>query len=216
MFDNSNFYRRHLPHWQPENAEYFITFRLAGSLPKKEIAEIKHEREQYQRSSNRLSDVKKDRRNIHRKVFKKYEHLLDDPNSGPTYLSQPKIANIVKEAIHYRDQKEYDLFAYCIMSNHVHLVFKHLGKSDNDSSKNYEYPISKIMKSLKWYTARESNKVLNRTGHSFWFQESYDHVIRDEEERERIIRYTLQNPVKAGLVTNWQDWPNSWCKKSFF
>ena len=42
---------------------------------------------------------------------------------------------------------------------------------------------------------------------AFWQHESYDHVVRDEQELIRIVRYILNNPVKAGLVANWQDYP---------
>jgi len=66
------------------------------------------------------------------------------------------------------------------------------------------------MKSLKGYTAREANKVLNRTG-AFWEEESYDHEIKDGEEFGRVVRYVLNNPVKAGLVNHWSEWPwNYW------
>jgi len=221
MFGDSNFYHRNLPHWQPEGAEYFITFRLAGSLPKQIVAKIKRERELFLKEKLRKSDTLDSladvRKYIQRQTFKKYEHILDDPNSGPTWLFQPKVAQIVKEAIHFRDQTEFELYTYCIMSNHVHLVFKLLQQqiATDRTTSGTEYPVTKILKSLKWYTAKECNKVLNRTGNSFWHPESYDHVIRDADERENIIFYTLQNPVKAGLVKNWNDWPNSWCKPSF-
>ena len=41
---------------------------------------------------------------------------------------------------------------------------------------------------------------------SFWQAESYDHVVRNGE-LERIISYVLENPVKAGLVEDWEQWP---------
>ena len=68
-----------------------------------------------------------------------------------------------------------------------------------------EQTLPKIMQSLKCSTARQANLILKRTG-SFWETESYDHYIRDETEFYRIIKYTLNNPVKAGLVNHWQDW----------
>jgi REP element-mobilizing transposase RayT len=42
---------------------------------------------------------------------------------------------------------------------------------------------------------------------TFWQHESYDHVIRNEKEFERIVTYIIENPVKAGLVEEWQQWP---------
>jgi len=98
------------------------------------------------------------------------------------------------------------------MSNHVHIVFRHL--PENDPNEN-AYPITEIMASLKKYTARLANLSLNRTGQPFWHPESYDRVVRDSDELYNVIFYTLNNPVKAGLVEHWQDWPNSYCKDEF-
>lgn len=227
-----SFYKRNLPHWQPEGAEYFITFRLAGSLPKEAVAKIKNERNRLWRErkettrssgslpeqqkpknnesagSDRLSDLRDE---IQRKTFKKYEILLDKAEKGPIWLEKSAVADVVKEAIHYRDEKEYDLYAYTIMPNHVHLVFKLLrinGHGDTDN------PVTEILKSLKWYTALKTNRILNRTG-AFWQDESYDRVIRDARELENTIAYTLNNPVKAGLVKKWEDWAYSYCEPEF-
>ena len=91
------------------------------------------------------------------------------------------------------------------MPNHVHLVF-HL--KENSRS------VDKIMHSIKRYSARESNKILQREG-SFWQSESYDHIVRDEDELERIIKYVLMNPVKAKLVEKWEDWEYSYLAESW-
>ena len=69
----------------------------------------------------------------------------------------------------------------------------------------------KILQSLKAYTARAANKILQRGG-AFWLHESYDHVVRDEKELERIIWYVLNNPVKARLVKEWHEWPWLYCR----
>ncbi|MEX2479114.1 MAG: transposase [Gracilimonas sp.] len=165
-----------------------------------------------QSRSDRLSDL---RVKIHKHIFNKYDQFLDEESIGPTWLAQAEIANIVKEAIHYRDTSDYDLYAYCIMSNHVHLVFKLPDPKSVNPEENEDFPVTKILKSLKWYSAFKANQVLGRTGKSFWQAESYDHVIRNSEELERVIYYTLQNPVKPGLVDNWKEWPHSYCKPDF-
>nr|WP_255233344.1 transposase [Aliifodinibius salipaludis] len=109
----------------------------------------------------------------------------------------------------YRDSKKYDLYAYCIMPNHVHLVFKLLKTEDE-----IDNPVTEILRSLKRFTAREAKKALGREG-QFWQHESFDRVIRDKGELESTIRYVLQNPVKANLVDTWTDWPYSFCKSEF-
>ncbi len=146
--------------------------------------------------------------------MKKYEDLLDSTETGSTWLKEEKVANIVQEALHHRDKVKYDLFAYCIMPKHVHIVFELLEDSVNSDKSKTEYPLAKVLHSLKSYTALKCNKLLHRSG-AFWQPESYDHVIRDSEELEKTVKYTLNNPVKAGIIKNWKNWPYSYCKPEF-
>jgi len=140
-----------------------------------------------------------------RRYFEKWDASLDDEKNGPHWLAQSEIADIVKEAMHYRDGMVFDLHAYCIMSNHVHVIFEPIGKSECHSD------LPKIMQSLKRHTARHANTFLGREG-AFWQDESYDHVIRDWEEYARMVHYVLENPVKCRLVSRWDEWPWTYCK----
>lgn len=198
------FYQRHLPHWQPENAEYFITFRLTGSLPKQAIEKLQSYR-------NQIQEGKEINDQITRKIIEKYERLLDKAETGPTWLRQKDVAEIVQRALHYYDKQRYDLYSYSIMPNHVHLVFRHLTQKGKTE---YKYPITSILQSIKSYTALQCNKILERKG-TFWQAESFDRVIRDQDELENIIGYVLNNPVKANFVYHWQDWPYSYCTTKF-
>ena len=65
---------------------------------------------------------------------------------------------------------------------------------------------SRLLQSLKGFTAREATRGLGRTGEPFWQAESYDHWVRDEKEYGRISAYIENNPVKAGLVGNAEDY----------
>lgn len=67
------------------------------------------------------------------------------------------------------------------------------------------------MHSLKGFTANSANRALGRSG-PFWQHESYDRVVRNEEELTRIRNYVLSNPVKAGLVEAAGDWPWSYAR----
>jgi putative transposase len=103
---------------------------------------------------------------------------------------------VVVQSLHYFAGKGYELVCYCIMPNHVHLVVL--------------VPVGapamlKTLQRLKGYTATQANKLLGRSG-DFWQAESYGHVVR-AGELERIISYVLENPVKAGLIEEWQQWP---------
>jgi putative transposase len=105
------------------------------------------------------------------------------------------------------------------MSNHVHVVFqpfldeRSLSVKKDAARLAYESkdpPLDVIMHSLKSYTANEANKILSRSG-AFWETESYDHVIRNSIEYYRVK--VLNNPVKAGLVKDWREWPWSWKRR---
>ena len=211
------FYRRKLPHWQISGAEYFITIRLAGSLPVhvvKELQQIRRQISMKQLSQKNSVEDENFKNRIASKLFQKYEKYLDEGNTGPTWLNQVEVAKIVADSIHFRDGNDYDLYAYCIMSNHVHLVFRHLKKSKKKSCISRLLPVTRIMKNLKSYTGLQANKILNRKG-SFWQDESFDRLIRNETELENVIRYTIYNPVKAYLVKGWKDWSYTYCKKDF-
>jgi REP element-mobilizing transposase RayT len=208
MSDEPVFHRRHLPHYYPPNSVYFVTPRLAGSLPKFRIDEIQEQRELLRIQRQKMLKEALDAARYEQDLLR-LDKILQRVDQKSCWLSDPRVAGVVAEAIRYRDGKDYDLIAYSIMPNHMHLVFGigapdlivPVGQIDNLSNK----PVSKIMHSLKRHTAREANKILGRTG-AFWQDESYDHVIRNSEELERIILYVLHNPVKAGFVKTWRDW----------
>ncbi len=112
---------------------------------------------------------------------------------------------MVADAIKYQDGKQYVLNAFCVLSNHVHMVIDVQRSSA---------PLYRILQKLKSYTAIQANNILNRSG-VFWHHESYDHVVRDGKELERIIWYVLENPVKAGLCKSWEDWKWSYVKPEY-
>lgn len=203
MTEYREYYHRHLPHWQPRGATFFVTLRLKDSLPHEVVETLREERERQVLSKMSETElVKEDDLNEHR-YFDRWDSLLDRADFGHRWLSQPEIAEIVKEALHYRNGREYDLCAFCIMSNHVHAVFEPLDLS--------LLPLSKIMQSLKRHTARKANTILGRIG-AFWRDESYDHAIRDNAEFMRIVHYVLENPVRAGLVSKWENWQWAFCR----
>ena len=196
-------YRRNMPHVQPPGATFFVTFRLAGSIPLAVLNALHREAERVRAELERAPDCQErvDRTyRQHRRFFGKWDAAMDE-GGGPDWLRQPKIAGLVAQAIHYFDGQRYDLLASCIMPNHVHVVLTPLLKTEDDY-----YPLAQIMHSMKGYTARHANQLLGRTG-AFWQHESYDHFVRGPAELERIVAYVLNNPVKAGLVTDWQFWP---------
>ena len=215
MENDTIYYRRNMPHIQPNGVAFFVTFRLAGSLPKEVMLQLKEEQLKNERLLYKVKDEteRKKKINDRRKLyFGKFDEMLDNATSGPCWLKDERIVTVVADAIRFHDKKEYDLLAYCIMPNHVHLVFtvRHdfitsMRAKARATSTTSRYIVTDILRLIKGATAWEVNKILNRTG-TFWQHESYDRVVRDEKELNRIIGYTINNPVKAGLVKNAEDW----------
>jgi REP element-mobilizing transposase RayT len=97
---------------------------------------------------------------------------------------------MVAEAIMYNANNlgHYVLHAFVIMPNHVHML----------ATPGVALP--KLTKSLKSVTGRRANAMLGLLGGPFWQDESYDHLVRNEREFDRIRGYIEENPVRAGLV----------------
>jgi len=167
--------RRRLPHQYPDGKWLFVTWHLHGSLPHASYP-----------PPGKLSSGA---------AFVWMDRYLDSTRSGPMYLSQEPVARVVREALRSGVKlAHYDLGAYAILSNHVHVLL--LPKISP----------SRLLQSLKGVSARQANLILGRTGETFWQAESYDHWVRDERERQRIVSYIEENPVKAGLVQSAADY----------
>lgn len=217
------FYRRKRPHLHPPQATLFVTCRLAGSIPKAVLDQWRAARlwldDQIRRTSKGELDAPAiDLLSFQRRWFLRFEDIVDRARCGPTWLKDPRIASLVIDSLHYRDGKVYRLDAYCVMSNHLHVIFApFLTERDLQEEpacrglkfRSSQPPLDAIMHSLKSFTAQQANKLIGREG-PFWEAESYDHLIRSRDEYHRVMAYVLNNPVKAGLVQRWQDWPWSW------
>jgi putative transposase len=164
-------YRRNLPHLQPFGATFFVTFRLAGSIPKpvleRWVADKRRELAKGSKEESRLTTS--------RRRFRELENWLHKANTGPLWLKDDHIAQIICESLRYRDGKVYRLDAYCVMPNHTHIVFAPLPSKVEKSNIEY-HSLASILHSLKGRTAHEANQLLNRHG-AFWAHESYDHYI---------------------------------------
>ncbi|MFA5832849.1 MAG: transposase [Bacteroidota bacterium] len=206
------YYRRHLPHINPVSAIYFITFRLINSLPHHLILQLmeEYDKDRELKSLQKIDPaIKSVPESFYRKYFESFDSFLDNQQSGNSWLRQDAVARIVYNAIKYRDNKDYDLICFTIMSNHVHMLID--VRRDVIPSYNSYTVLTTILHSLKRFTAFECNRALHRSG-PFWQSESYDHVVKDEAELERIIRYVVYNPVKAGFVKDPKKWKFTYCK----
>jgi len=207
------YYRQNLPHIQGVGKTFFVTFRLAGSIPRVKVQEVKmHYQEELASIENlcvgKLLNYLKFQ--LHRNYFNEIDELLHDIGRGPTFLADPRCAEICKKQIHRFDGKLYKLLAYTIMNNHVHLLIDTSAQlsilnDDLERIENEFQTLEKVLKRIKGATARYCNQTLGRKG-QFWERESYDTYIRDEKMLGNVVAYILDNPVKAGLVKDWEEY----------
>ena len=209
---NKIYYRRELPHWIPPGSTIFVTWHLFGSLPKHCIEKITalRTRLEQQPISTDVDPIDWKLQN-RKRLFSLYDRLLDQATSGPTWLKIPEIASIVQHALTVKYSSFYELWSYCVMSNHCHALLK--PKIQPNAVEPYAFET--IMKRIKGYTAKEANVILGRTGQSFWQDESFDHWIRNPQEFNRVVSYIENNPVKVGLVENAELWEWSSARERF-
>jgi REP element-mobilizing transposase RayT len=174
--------RGYLPHFDGGEIPQMITFRLHDSLPQ---ALLESWRQEIERQPKQNLDIELRRRS----------DIYLDHGYGSAYLKDLRLAALVQTALLHFDSERYRLSAWVVMPNHVHLlVIPCSGHS-----------LSRIMHSIKSYTAQEANKLLDRQG-KFWMNEYFDRFIRDAEHFARAISYIENNPVKAHLCNAAYEW----------
>jgi putative transposase len=162
------------------------------------------------RNDSEIENLKKKYYTLRKKYIKAYDDLLDAELLPAVNLSKPENTKIILEALHFWEGKKLVNHAYSIMPNHVHWVFELLEKDENGKP----VYLQDILQSVKRHTANQINKVEGRTG-TLWQKESFDTTIRDDKHLYYATHYTLNNPVSAGLVKDWKDWPGSFgCSSS--
>lgn len=214
--------RSKLPHWYKPGYAHFVTYRLSGSIPRSLLRQWRTEREiTVQTRPSPGVSASEHRYRVHKQAFAKYDQYLDH-SARNCWLADESVAGVVRENLHHHHGDKYELLAYCIMPNHVHVLlqpFERILESEQAGSLPYgdrtapysdevsdsQSPLSAIMHSLKSYTANRANQILGRTG-QFWQHESYDHWVRDLDELERIVDYIRANPVRAGLCKTPAEW----------
>ena len=187
------FYKAKFPHIHPIGSTFFITFRLEGSIPRTELKSMKTTYLHKLDNLIKITDTKSRNQKIfdlRKRYLSKYDELMHNIDTGPTYMKSPKIMDIIKGQLHRFDGQLYDLICYSIMSNHVHMLIDTKIQLEDIPLEYKLYDnntqVSDIMKRIKGASARYSNKELGKTG-SFWCKESYDMFIRNEIMLKKVI-----------------------------
>lgn len=175
-------HRRNLPHGEQSGRTYFVTFRLADSLPRERLEQWQCQRDRWLRQ-NPPPHTEAQRREFHEKFPARFEQWLD-AGHGACWLRRPEMAALVEQALRHFHGQRYALGDFVIMPNHVHVLVTPLG----------DWTLEKILHSWKSFTAHEMNKLLKRDG-QVWQEEYFDCLIRNEHKLEDYAAYIHQNQL---------------------
>jgi 7,8-dihydro-6-hydroxymethylpterin dimethyltransferase len=205
--------RGYLPHWDHPGMIQSVTFRLHDAMPREVIdkwkaelglpfgpsaasAAIAKKRERAGEGASAPSHQPPvDPREVEllRRIAK-----YEDEGRGACWLRDERIARLVEDTLLNCDGQRYRLLSWCIMPNHVHVLFE----------TKIGFPLGDVLESWKSVSAHRANPILGRKG-ELWQREYRDRYIRNSEHYINAIRYIENNPVKAGLVKLALHWPFS-------
>ena len=173
-------------HLQQGAVPCFVTWRPADSLAQATLRKWKAEQDEWLRANPKPWDLKTELNYLHR-----YERGINRrlrQGIGSCLLRDPEIARIVADALLHFNGDRYELIAFVIMPNHVHVLFR----------PHPDHSLSTIVKNWKGYTAWRINRHLNRKG-ELWYETYFDSLIRNDVHLRNCIRYIRRNPPKARL-----------------
>jgi Ser-tRNA(Ala) deacylase AlaX/REP element-mobilizing transposase RayT len=124
-------------------------------------------------------------------------------------LTSPERDLVLKSVLYAHEHQQYQLYAACVMPDHVHLLFEPQIKEEDKDGKTVFWSLSEILQGIKSASAHNINKSLNQTGH-VWEQESMDRMIRGQSDLEEKFHYICRNPWDAGVVELTENYPWLW------
>ena len=175
-----------LPHWQQDSKLYFVTWRLADSLPAEKLNEWTLERNEWL-AQNPEPWSKKTEQEYHEKFSQSIDRWLD-AGSGECVLKDPAIGKIVADALLHFDGDRYLMESFVVMPNHVHALFR-LAPG---------IKLEDVLQSWKSFSAKAINTALGLKG-ALWQREYWDRIVRDSDHRANLLDYIKKNPVRANL-----------------
>jgi REP element-mobilizing transposase RayT len=144
------------------------------------------------------------RRNLPHLQREAKRHFVTFVTKDPRIL--PEWArDIVLGSIRRDDPIRYDLDVSVVMPDHAHLILT----PGVDEVRQRVLPLFEIMKAIKGASARKINQRIRRHG-AIWQEESFDRVLRSAEDTDEELLYVLENPVRGGLVSSWQEYRWAW------
>jgi alanyl-tRNA synthetase/REP element-mobilizing transposase RayT len=118
--------------------------------------------------------------------------------------------DITLQTILHDAGKKYELFAACVMPDHVHLLLEPQVETNDARDKPVFYALSDILQTLKSVSSHRINKAAGVKGQRVWENESFDHLIRSEHDLEEKFHYICRNPWDAAVAAPDEDYQWLW------
>ena len=189
--------RRNLPHWKQEGKLYFVTWRLADSLPQEQLAQLETDRAAWMRKygDKPIKDMSPGLKEEWYKLFHRRVQRWLDAGYGSCILRRPEAQRIMIAAFNHFDGKRYRMGSFAIAANHVHvLVAPYPG-----------FDLSGVLHSWKSFTANAINKATESSGR-LWMDENFDRLVRGPEHLERIEDYIARHVDQGAYVERRDNW----------
>lgn len=192
-------YRRHLPHWRQNGATYFVTLRLHDSIPKQAKERLEYEESVWLKARGidpaldslaAYERLSKPDRYLFRRHLNRLREEIHDAGHGECWLSRREVIKQLREQIFTDDGGVLHIGDFVIMPNHVHMLIVPDGRE-----------LERCLKRIKGSSATLCNRILGRTG-TFWQADTFDHIVRNIEQRDRYRDYIVNNPKKAGVTVH--------------
>ena len=179
----------HLPHWEQSAATYFLTFRLADSLPAALRDQWSSQREDWLRHHPEPWSPAEERQ-YHQRFSMLMERWLDQGH-GECLLRRAELRQAVEAVLMKFNTTRCHHHAWVLMPNHAHLVVS-LAAGES---------LATLMKAWNGSSSRAVGLLLERSmsGKAFWQKDYFDRLIRDRAHFLRCLRYVKGNPTKARL-----------------
>src|SRR5205814_63632 len=104
-----------------------------------------------------------------------------------------KARTTVLNSLRHFHKKRYEMFAACVMPDHVHLLIQPWPKTDDDTGKGAFWALSELLRSIKSFSAYNINELEKRSG-PVWQNEHFDRYVRSDHDLQEKFHYILQNP----------------------
>ena len=121
----------------------------------------------------------------------------------------PAERDIVLATILHDHRKTYELYAACVMPDHVHILVEPCVKDRTDDKPTF-FPLTEILQTLKSVSSHRINKAAGTKGQQVWENESFDRMIRGDSDLEEKFLYICNNPRGENIVGPEENYPWLW------